>query len=453
MLILLAALLAQPVPQPPPAAPPAARIPDVLWSVPLRSNSFGGDAVADVDGDGRPEIAFATYFGDSAVHVLRGHDGSELWKHQGGGESTTGECLDASLRFTDLDGDGNLELVVPVSNTSLVLAFDAATGAIKWTYEAGHGECIDTPPWIGDIAGKTSIVVGTFKGKYHVIGADGTLVRTLPIAPGAVQSCPIVMDLNSDGVPDYIGANFRGDHRVHAVSGADGSELWHVQTGGHIYHGPSVGDLDGDGAPDLTIGSYDGKVYAVRARDGSELWTASPGERYIMGPTVIADVDADGRPEVIVASDKITVLRADGTILYSVPADEPGQWYGVSRGVAVADLVGDGAQDLAFVNGRGRFRVIRARDGAPLYEFDSATIHDQPIRYNSHAVTIADLNGDGRLDAFFVVGGAMENPHGRAICLTGFDGRGPGWYTFRHDSRNTGNILTPLEPALMKRLP
>ena len=44
-------------------------------------------------------------------------------------------------------------------------------------------------------------------------------------------------------------------------------------------------------------------------------------ERYIMAPTVIADVDGDGVPEVIVTCEKITVIRADGEIMYSVAAD------------------------------------------------------------------------------------------------------------------------------------
>src|SRR4029453_4072719 len=157
-----------------PPAPAAEGVqPRVLWSVPLNSNSFGGAAVCDVDNNGKLEVAFATYFGDSAVHVLNGEDGTPVWTWQG--ES---ECLDASCRFADVNADGSLELIVPVSNTSKVLALNAATGKPLWTCEMGLGECTDTPPWIGDADGdkKTDVVVGTFKGKLHVIrGSDGTI--------------------------------------------------------------------------------------------------------------------------------------------------------------------------------------------------------------------------------------------------------------------------------------
>lgn len=439
---------------------------DVLWEVPLNSPSFGGAATADVDADGRLEIAFATYFGDSAVRVLNGEDGTELWKYQGGGESGTGECLDASVKLTDLDGDGRLELIAPVSNTSLVLAFDAASGSLLWTYEAGYGECIDTPPTITDVDGDGSpeIAIGTFKGNVHLVTAAGELLRVVKVAPGAVQSGPTIIDLDGDGHADIVAANFRGDHKVHAVSiapavGEDPEgvvELWSVQTGSHIYHGCSLGDLDGDGEPELVIASYDGKVYAIR-RDGSLLWTCDTTERYIMAPTVIADVDGDGTPEVIVTCEKITVIRSDGEIMYSVAADpRPNKPYGwpVTRGVAVADLNGDGELDLAYVTGAGLFRALRGRDGEAIYEFDAATLHDKPLGTGSHCPIIADFDGDGRLDVFFVIGGVQgEDRHGRAVCLTGFAGSGPGWYMFRHDHLNSGNVLTPLEAAVAAHIP
>lgn len=431
--------------QEPPAAAEPER-PGVLWTVPLESTSFGGAAIADIDADGDMEVAFATYFGDSKVRVVNGKDGSEVWTFDASPDpGKGGACLDASLRVTDLDGDDRLELIVPVSNTSQVLCFDARTGGRRWTYEAGMGECIDTPPCIADIDGDgfPEVLVGTFKGKLHILDRNGKGVKVLKVAAGAVQSCPLVLDLDGDGVPDYIAANFRGDHAVHAVSGVstenDVKELWTIQTGDHLYHGPSLGDLDGDGRADMAIGSYDGKVYAFRT-DGSSLWTVNPGERYIMAPTVIADLDGDGSNEVIATSENVTVLEGGtGEVRWSAPvAAKKGHWP-VTRGVSLADLDGDGTRDLVTLNGSGLFRVLRASDGKVMYELDCASLAGRPVGSCSHGPTIADLDGDGRLDVFLVIGGDYNNRHGVAIALTGFNGRGAGWPMFRGNIRNTGD--------------
>src|SRR5262245_35693333 len=104
------------------APPPEVQHPTVLWKHELTSTSFGGAAVATVDG--KPIIAFGTSFGDGSVHVLRGEDGAKIWTWKPEVDS----CLDASTRFADVDGNGKLDLIVPVSNLSRVLCFDAAAG-------------------------------------------------------------------------------------------------------------------------------------------------------------------------------------------------------------------------------------------------------------------------------------------------------------------------------------
>ena len=73
----------------------------------------------------------------------------------------------------------------------------------------------------------------------------------------------------------------------------------------------------------------------------------------------------------------------------------------------------------------------------------------------ARSVLLADLNGDGKLDAFFVVGQGSPRKKGKgvAVCVTGFDGTGEGWYMLRHDTKNTGNVGTPLAGALRKRIP
>jgi outer membrane protein assembly factor BamB len=426
--------------------------PTLKWTVPLGAPSFGGGAIADADGDGAMDIAFATYFGDARVRVLRGRDGSELWSYHDPSPQRD-DCYDASVRFTDLDG--RRAVVAPCSSGCRVLALDAAAGGVIWSTYLGDGECIDTPPFIGpvDRDGAVGIVVGTFKGKYHVLDAAGKVTRTIPIAPGAVQSCPIVMDLNSDAVPDFIGGNFKGDHALHAIDGATGAELWKVQTGSHIYHGPSVWNPTGDGSPHFVFGSYDGKVYSVNAA-GKADFIADPAERYIMGPTAILDIDGDGPDECIVACEHITALNGKGEILWKGDVTPKQGWDAVTRGVAIADLNGDDRADLAYLTGDGLFRVLDARDGSLISEYDAsgACGAGKKVSQSSHGPVIADLDGDGLLDVFFVVGGVDDRKDGEpirrfgaAVCLTGFAGKASAqnkWPMFRHDDRNSGNVKT-----------
>jgi outer membrane protein assembly factor BamB len=335
-----------------------------------------------------------------------------------------------------------------------VLAFDARTGKERWKYETTPIECTDTPPAILDVDGdgKLEVVYGTFKGRLHVIDAEtGDGERVYDVVPHFVQTGPTVLDLNGDGVKDYVCATFKGDNSVHAVDGKSGERLWRFKVPGKhmgMYHGCSVGDVTGDGRMELVIAAYDGKVYCLRGRDGEKIWVADPGERYIMSPTVLADVDRDGRLEVLVASQRVTMIEDSGKIRWQrslgrTPGDSS------TRGVSVADLDGDGYLDVATLSGSGLFRVERGKDGRVLYEFDAATLTEESLRSSSHGVTIADLTGDGKLDVFFVVGGTRPRRHGLAVCLTGFPGRGRGWYAFRHDAANTGNTQTPLDPKLL----
>ncbi|MHC4813746.1 MAG: FG-GAP-like repeat-containing protein [Planctomycetota bacterium] len=433
----------------------------ILWTTLLRSNSYGGAAVADVNKDGKLDVAFGTYFGDGRVLVLNGKDGSEVWSHEFGRA-----CLDASVRFGDVNKDGKLDLVVPVSNQCRVHLFDAKTGKEIWSYGTGRGDCIDSPPAIVDTDGdgNLEVVFGSFQKRLHVVRGDtGKGLRTIAGFNGYVQSGPIVMDVNGDGVKDFIAATFKSDktfksdNRLTAIDGKTEKEIWHHQVGGRMgmYHGPSVGDLDGDGKPELVCSAYDGKVTCLRAKDGEEIWSVAPGDRYFMAPTALADVDGDQDLEVVAISQSVTVIEADGKIKYSKRLVARQSFGGAHRGAAIADLDGDGGLDIAYVLDNGLFGVRRGKDGKLLYQLDPKTFYQERIRSNNNGPVLADLNGDGRLDAFFVIGlGTTRGKcHGVAVCVTGFKGRGPGWYMLRHDAQNTGNHTTALSPVLQKHLP
>jgi outer membrane protein assembly factor BamB len=438
-------------------------VPTALWTVPIGSHSFGSGAAADVNGDGVADIAFATYFNDARVRVLSGVDGGEIWSYHDP-DPTRDDCYDASCKFADVNDDGALDLVVPCSSGCRVLAFDAATGDIIWNTYLGDGDCTDSPPWIGDADGDgaTDVVVGTFRARLHVLrGGDGAITRTLSVAEaGAVQTCPVVMDVNGDGVNDYIAGIFARDteqHGLYALSGADGSRLWRAPLGDSIYHGPAVGSPRADRQIDLAVCCYDGNVYLIDAMRGEILWQRESGSRYIMSPAVMADLDGAGpqRESIIVASESFTILDGEGAAVSAPQPVSTIPYDVVTRGVSAADLDGDGALDFAYLTSAGIFRVVN-RAGEILYEFDAtmACGEGKPSEQSSHGPILADFNGDGRLDAFFVVGGGGEHSqhgparYGMAICLTGFTGKASAtnsWMMIRHDAHNTGNPATPVD--------
>ena len=87
--------------------------------------------MADIDHDGKPEIVFSTYMNDGTEYALPAADGSLLWKYY------TGSCNDAAPIIYDVDGDGNLEVIVVSSCIPYTFCFDGATGAVKWKTPTG----------------------------------------------------------------------------------------------------------------------------------------------------------------------------------------------------------------------------------------------------------------------------------------------------------------------------
>ncbi|MBT3423471.1 MAG: PQQ-binding-like beta-propeller repeat protein, partial [Bacteroidetes bacterium] len=79
--------------------------PQIKWWYDVNDSAFGNSASADLDGDGKLEIAFSCYRNDSTIYVLNAEDGSLLWK------VNTGGCNDAAPLIFDVDMDDTLEVI------------------------------------------------------------------------------------------------------------------------------------------------------------------------------------------------------------------------------------------------------------------------------------------------------------------------------------------------------
>src|SRR4030042_7098519 len=115
--------------------------PQILWGYDLDAPSFGSSAVGDIDGDGKLEIVFGTYFNDEYIYALNADSGTLLWRYN------TGGCNDASPVIANVDLDDTLEVVVPASSPCRVYCFNGATGRVKWSLSTSPNS-IDFPPAI-----------------------------------------------------------------------------------------------------------------------------------------------------------------------------------------------------------------------------------------------------------------------------------------------------------------
>lgn len=414
----------------------AASLPEgVLWALELNSDLKGSGAIADVDGDGKPEVVFGSYFGEQHVFCVRGASGEVMWKHK----SDAGP-LDASIAIDDLDNNGELE-VLSADSSSGHLYNLKPDGKLNWKIQLPNST--DSPVAIADLDGDGTreFIIGSMwqRDGMGAVGCYSAKKQKLLWErkyKGCIQSEPVLVDLNADKVLDVIVTTWRGDHGIHAINGKDGKELWNFTTAGDeksmgMYHGVA---LSGD-EKTIYMATCQGDVYALDTT-GKEIWNKHY-EDYLFAPITVADVNGDRKEELVFGGRNIYCLAAaDGAELWKQRLEGS-----LDRGVAVTDVDGDGDMDLIYNDQR----AVVARDGrsgAETFRFD-ATFKGRQWEDISSAPLVADLDGDGLNEYFLVIGvgtstDQFKGNYGRAMAIK-LKGKGPAWTTFRSNLRRTGN--------------
>jgi hypothetical protein len=194
-----------------------------------------------------------------------------------------------------------------------------------------------------------------------------------------------------------------------------------------------IADLNGDGAPDIVVG-INGSPPAVYLNNGSSspfqdvpgVFVSpppdpnSPGISW--GATVVADVNADGHPDLAIAG-----FNAPNMVYLNNGTADP--FNGVS-GIAIGtadvagyepafgDVNGDGFPDMAVANTNHVPSRLYLTNGAPLTSSNYSTVQIGTDLGYGQDVKIADVNGDGKPDLILTyVTGASTDPSGIAIYL------------------------------------
>jgi hypothetical protein len=433
-------------------------------------NTIPDVAIGDVNNDGKLDVVISQP-GFVAIFYGKG-DGTFT---AGSRYAALPDALQVSL--TDIDGDGNLDIVLGASTGGIYQSggYDQSVPMFQILMGRGDGTFVDSLAYgvspgpsaqRGSVGYGAQIAGGSFtgSGKGDVLVLDGNASGVLTVLPGdgtgglgaAITSVSTVSpamvvaaDMNGDGKPDAVVAGMSAGAPTLAVLINQGNGQFAAEQDYALPDVPvslAVGDFNGDGRPDVAVGvaappggSGPTGVYVLFGQANGTL-TAPVRIDGSLYPTGLAagDLNGDGRTDLVVADQGVASYvgsaqqvngalhvylgNADGTFTAAVAPTTTATNYTVA---ALTDLNGDGKLDLVVA---GDVLTTTAGAGAPTvyallgngdatFKTPNAITLAGNDGIGATAIALADFDKDGHIDV------AVGNPlDGTELLLGNGDG-------------------------------
>ncbi len=348
---------------------------DVTAKAGLADTAYGmGAAAADYDNDGFVDLYVTNYGGNILYH----NNGDGTFTDVTARAGVAGPRWGTSAAWGDIDGDGYLDLFVAQYGDDRkdkdLFCGNPKTGVREYC-----------PPVM--YPGTVSILYrnngdGTFTDITTQAGLGSAVGRGLGV---------LFVDVDLDGKPDIYVANDEmmnrlfhnlGHGRFEDVSVVSGTGFG-LEGNPQGSMGVDAGDLDGDGLPDIVVANFEGETNEYYRNLGSGVFEdlavtsgfGAPGLNRVGFGLNLLDIDNDGDLDAYVANghvyespkrqgmtfaQKATLVWNDGTGHFRERACGPAfDREFVGRGSAVADYDNDGDPDIAVASSGGTLQLLR----------------------------------------------------------------------------------------------
>ncbi|MCU7860671.1 MAG: carboxypeptidase regulatory-like domain-containing protein [Candidatus Thiodiazotropha sp. (ex Lucinoma kastoroae)] len=257
--------------------------------------NWGSASIADIDGDGVPEIIG----GNTVLNA----DGSLRWKGVGYSGVKTPHEGQLSI-VADINLDGEQEVVAGA-------AAYASDGTRLWQ-NTGVGDGYDG---VGNFdADDYAEIVVVANSRVALLEHTGEVIWGPVALPGGGDGgAPTIADVDGDGAPEIgvAGASF------YTVFDTDGTILWSASIRDNTSHvtGSSVFDFDGDGKVEVV---YSDELYlrVYNGSDGVVLFETPNNSVTTFELPVIVDIDNDDHAEIVVCSNNYYFAGSTGIQVY-----------------------------------------------------------------------------------------------------------------------------------------
>ena len=303
----------------------------------------------------------------------------------------------------DVNGDGKPDLVAcnrTDATISIMLGNGDGTFQSPRPYAVGAGpNYVAVGDFNGD--GKPDLVVANGGAKQVTVllgNGDGSFRAPVNYPTSDYNQFLAIGDFNGDGKLDIAVANNFGGVDVLLGNGDGTFQAPHITALGTSTLSLVAADFNHDGKLDLAVVSSG--TISILLGNGDGTFTAGAtytGLQQALAFMVVADVNLDGKPDLVIAGDDgnvfgaVTVMlgNGDGTFAAAIGSGT----IGLASTPVVADFNGDGKPDVAVTDQAGVVHILLGNgDGTFQPQIDYA------VGSGPEGIAAADFNGDGNLD-------------------------------------------------------